>query len=155
MQYIHWNKRPYIHAGAVRRKDIFIWFITLFRLIHEQLASWDRREWGRLVLSSVTLYSMILRNRERVAKRGQEREREKRNWVVLLFFCGHAPMPQISKSVNWTQQRHTWVVSYTDHSQCKIRKERRGFKWKWSGDRVLSQDPLYDKLYIMQYGKKL
>lgn len=88
MQYIHWNKRPYIHAGAVRRKDIFIWFITLFHLIHEQLASWDRREWGRLVLSSVTLYSMILRNRERVAKRGQEREREKRNWVVLLFFVG-------------------------------------------------------------------
>ena len=30
MQYIHINKRPYIHCGAVKRQDIFIWFITLF-----------------------------------------------------------------------------------------------------------------------------
>jgi len=137
MQYIHWNKRPYIHGGAVKRQDIFIWFITLFHLIHEQLASGDRRERGRLVLSSLTLYS--------VARRGNRKRERDKHWREM-----YSPWePLISKSISWTQQRYTSVVSYIDHSPHNMQEERRGITFKWSRDGVLSRLVLYDQLYIM------
>lgn len=124
MQYIHWNKRPYIHDGAVKRQDIFIWFITLFHLIHEQLASGDRRERGRLVLSSLTLHSVALARR---GKRTREREREEgerdRRRVSMLSLWE----PLIPKSI-WTQQRHTLVVAHIDHSRhARCRKKDEAF----------------------------
>jgi len=34
--------------------------------------------------------------------------------------------------VHWTQQRHTLVVSYIDHSQHEKKRERKSIKLKWS-----------------------
>lgn len=152
MQYIHRNKRPYIHGGAVKRQDIFIWFITLFHLIHEQLAAGDRGERGRLVLSSLTLRSMVAtlrgkRRREggREGGKGGEKGRDKQ-WVAM-------PSPWellVSKYICWTQQRHTLVVSYIGRTQHNMQKEK-GEALDYNGVQTgcCVRDVLYNKLYIM------
>lgn len=93
---------------------------------------------------------MILRNRERVAKRGGEREKELS--FSSFFFVG---MLQCHKYQSLLTGHNKDIPEwYHTLTTVNARYEKTGFKLKWSGDRVLSQDPLYDKLYIMQYGKK-
>lgn len=142
MQYIQWNKRLYIHGVAVKRQDIFIWFITLFHLIHEQLASWDRSERGRLVLSSLTLYSMALVKGKRKRERERGRERE---WALNgdAFTMGTTNIKVYL--LDTTKTYLSAIIHWPVNTKCR----KRGIKLKWSWDWVLSQDALYDKLYIM------
>lgn len=135
MQYIHWNRRLYIHGGAVKRQDIFIWFITLFHLIHEQLALGDRGE--RTVLRPGLLEG----------KRSEVGGGEKQALSGVILTAGDAKYQSIPAGHNkgLPLQDHTLTIQ----RDRRERGEKRGIKLKQSWERVVSWDVLYNKLYIM------
>lgn len=145
MQYIHWNRRLYIHGGAVKRQDIFIWFITLFHLIHEQLAPGDGRERGRLVLSSPTprFYGSV--SWRKIGKKEEER-RDMETWVS----SGDALTMETAKcKVHPPDTTKTYLCGAAQWPRSRQSGERKGIKFKWNRDGLLSGDISYDKLYIM------
>lgn len=145
MQYIHWNRRLYIHGGAVKRQDIFIWFITLFHLIHEQLAPGDGRERGRLVLSSPTLQFYGSVSWRKVGKKEEER-RDMETWAA----SGNAlTMETATCKVHPPDTTKTYLCGDAQWPHSRQSGERKGIQFKWNWDRLLSGDISYDKLYIM------
>lgn len=145
MQYIHWNKRPYIQGRVVKRQDIFICFITRFCLRYEMAAFGDWWEQGRLAPNNAVMCSVTLEGRKGKGSRKQMRE-----WALSgdAHTIGSTDIKVYSQN---TPKAYLSGISCTDHGQQKMKKKRKGIKLKWSWDGVLSQDALCDELCIVLF----